>query len=521
VASRSWILPALIVTGLGAAALLRGGGAPTGVKEAPADAARLPGLQVPAVTDFGTVEQVQGPIAASRATAIVQAARRVAPTVVSVNITRHEQVQPRSLFESFFIPPGAEQTVQGLGSGFIIRQDGLILTNEHVVRGADQVVVTLPDGRQFQGKVLGTDDVTDLALVRIDARSLPVAPLGSSDSLMIGEWVVAIGNPFGYLLSNTEPTVTVGVVSGVERNIIGAGGSSEATTAARIPVSAGAGGRGVARLRSVQADGGDDVGHGYYLGMIQTDAAINPGNSGGPLINALGQVIGVNSSILSQSGGSEGLGFAIPIDRARRVVADLLAFGHVRRAWVGLEVGESSTPQWGQLRRISITHVAPGSPAAAAGLTAGMTVLAAGGRPVRSVLDWESRLLDARIGKPLSVTIDAPDGGKVVPLVPRDLPSVASERVRALSDFELITVTPAIRAERDLSSDSGALIVSLSGDARDIGFREGDVIVQVNREPVRRAEDAATLMRRAAGRGAVRVVIEREGQLMSISFYAS
>ncbi len=520
-AYRSWILPAVIVAGLGAAALLRGGGAPSGLKQVPTPG--LPGVpaaaQAPAVSDFGSVEQLQGPLSASRATAIVLAARRVAPAVVSVNITRHEQVQPRSLFESFFLPPGAEQTVQGLGSGFVIRQDGLILTNEHVVRGADEVAVTLPDGRQFQGKVLGTDDVTDLALVRIDASGLAVAPLGSSDSLMIGEWVIAIGNPFGFLLSNTEPTVTAGVVSGVDRNIIGTGGAGGATqSAARIPTTPGA--AGAARVRPVQA-GDDDQSRGYYLGMIQTDAAINPGNSGGPLINALGQVIGVNSSILSSSGGSEGLGFAIPIDRARRIVGDLLAYGHVRRAWVGLEVGESSTPQWGKPRRVSITHVASGSPAAQAGLTAGMTVLAAGGHAVHSALDWEGRLLDARIGAPLAVTIDAPGGGRVVQVVPRDLPSVASERVRALSDFELVTVTPAVRAERSLASESGALIVTLSDNAREIGFQEGDVIVQVNRFPVRRAEDAAALLRRFAGRGPVRVLIERDGQLMSISFYVS
>ncbi|HEX9109299.1 MAG TPA: trypsin-like peptidase domain-containing protein, partial [Longimicrobiales bacterium] len=520
VATRSWILPAVIIVGVSAAAVLRGGGAPSGVHQSPSSG--VSSSPPATAADFGAVERLQGPVNSTRATAIVLAARRVAPTVVSVNITRREQVQPRSLFESFFIPPGAEQTVQGLGSGFIIRQDGLILTNEHVVRGADQVVVTLPDGRQFQGKVLGTDDVTDLALVRIEGRDLPVAPLGSSDSLMIGEWVVAIGNPFGYLLSNTEPTVTAGVVSGLERNIIGAGGSSSATTTStRMPGPGdGRGMAGGARLRPAQAGrgDGDDDSHGYYLGMIQTDAAINPGNSGGPLINALGQVIGVNSSILSQSGGSEGLGFAIPIDRARRIVGDLLAYGHVRRAWVGLEVGESSKPEWGKPRRVSITHVAPGSPAAVAGLTAGMTLVSVGGRPVHSALDWEGLLLDARIGAPLALTVD---NGRVLRITPRDLPSMGTERVRALSDFELVTVTPGIRAERGIDSESGALIVTLSGDARDIGFREGDVIVQVNRTPVRRAEDAAALLRRYAGHGPLRVVIERDGQLMSISFYVS
>ncbi|HEX9108734.1 MAG TPA: trypsin-like peptidase domain-containing protein, partial [Longimicrobiales bacterium] len=260
-AYRSWILPALVVLALGAAAIVKGGHAPLGLRT-PERETQSPGW-VPPVADFGKAEHLQGPVNESRNTAIVQAARRVAPSVVSVNVTRREQVQPRSLFESFFLPPGAEQETQGLGSGFVIREDGLVLTNEHVVRGAQQVVVTLPDGRQFQGKVLGVDEVSDLALVKVDSKGLAVAPLGTSDSLMIGEWVVAIGNPFGFWLSNTEPTVTAGVVSGVDRNIIGAGG---ATTASAVP------GRG--RLRTVDAS--DDAPHGYYLDMIQTDAAINP-----------------------------------------------------------------------------------------------------------------------------------------------------------------------------------------------------------------------------------------------------
>lgn len=475
------------------AAAVWAGHAPPGVRSQPDVAEAAPAAQArwePPVAQEGTLApaQAQAEITASRTTAIVQAARRVAPSVVSVNITRHEAVQPRTFFEGFFLPPGTQREVQGLGSGVIIRADGLILTNEHVVRGADRVVVTLPDGRQFRGKVLGVDEVTDLALIRIDGRDLPVAPLGDSDSLMIGEWVVAIGNPFGYLLSNTEPTVTAGVVSGVDRNIIGGGQGS-----------------------------GED--RGYYLDMVQTDAAINPGNSGGALVNALGQVVGINSSILSQSGGSEGLGFAIPINRARRIVGDLLAYGHVRRAWIGLEVEEPAERAWGEPRYVRISHVAPGSPAAAAGLKEGMIVSAVGGRPVRTALDWEARVLDARVGEPLVIAAGATPPGAAFTVVPRDLPSMTAERVRALSDFEFVTVTPSIQAERGLASPRGALIVDLSENARDIGLQEGDVVVQINRYPVEKADDAAALLRRFAGRGPIRMVIERDGQLMSISFY--
>ena len=217
---------------------------------------------------------------------------------------------------------------RGWAPGSSSTRTGLVLTNEHVVRGATEIVVTLPDGRDFAAEVVGTDEVNDLALLRLDTGGAPlaVAPLGSSGDLLIGEWVVAIGNPFGYLLSNTEPTVTAGVVSGIGRNI--------------IPTS-------------------DDT-RGYYLGMIQTDASINPGNSGGPLVNAEGEVIGVNSSIFTRSGGSEGLGFAIPIDRARGVVLDLIDDGAVRRPWTGLDLEPANPNRFGRSRVVRISNVASG-----------------------------------------------------------------------------------------------------------------------------------------------------------------
>ena len=415
----------------------------------------------------------------SRRTAIVRAAERVAPAVVSVSVLRREQIQPRSLWEEFFLPPGAERRVQGLGSGFIIREDGLIMTNEHVVRGAEHVVVTLSDGRDFDAEIVGTDEATDLALLRIrSGGKFPVAPLGNSDDLMIGEWVVAIGNPLGFVVSNPEPTVTAGVVSGIGRDI------------------------------TPDRDGS----RGWYLDMIQTDASINPGNSGGPLVNVLGEVVGVNSSIVSRSGGSEGLGFAIPINRARRIAADLLDDGEVRRAWFGFEVAPAKADRGRRSRQVEIASVVEGSPAAAAGLRPGMILERAGGKPVRTLLDWKAVELDAEVGRPVELVVN----GRTVRVTPRDLPSLAAERVRALSDFELVTLTPAIRAERGLVSESGALIVSLSEAARSVGFAEGDLIIQINRVRIRSAEDAARLLQRLSGRGMVRVFFERQGQFGSV-----
>jgi serine protease Do len=433
-------------------------------------------------------------ISDTRATAIVRAAQRAAPAVVSFNTVRSRQ-RGQSLWERMFA--GGPQRVPGLGSGFIIHPDGLVLTNDHVVRGAESIIVTTPDGRNFEAAVLGVDEFNDLALLRIDPRApldgepanepLAVAPLGDSDDLLIGEWVVAIGNPFGFQLANTEPTVTAGVVSGVGRNIA-----------------------------SAQEDGA------FYLDMIQTDASINPGNSGGPLVNALGEVIGVNSSILSSTGGSEGLGFAIPINRARRIALDLLDDGAVRRPWVGLDVEPVAGGSLARSRRVRVSGVAAGSPAERAGLREGAVLLSAGGRELRSPLDWQAALLDAEVGGSLNVEVDREGTRRTVTLTPADLPSVTAERIRALADFELVTLTPAIRAERGLVSDEGALIVDLSATARqELGLRPGDLILQLNQTRVRSAEQAAALLSSAAGRGSVRLAFERDGRLDYTWFYVT
>ena len=421
---------------------------------------------------------------ASRRTAIVRATERVAPSVVSINTRSTQRVQPRTIFD--FMGPSTREA-QGLGSGFIMRGDGIVITNEHVVRAATTVIVTLSDGRDFEADIVGTDEVTDIAVLRIRTppRDLPVAPLARSSDLIIGEWAIAIGNPFGFYLANPEPTVTAGVISAVGRNII---------------------------------PGGDDN-RGYYLDMIQTDASINPGNSGGPLINALGEVVGVNSSILSQSGGSVGVGFAIPIERVRRIVADLLAEGRVRRTWTGLTVEPVEANRRGRSHEVMVGTVAPNSPAERAGVRSGDIILSVNDRGVSNPLDWEARLLDARVGEPLSITVRRGDARRTLQLTPVDLPSLGAERVNALAGLQLVTLTPQIRAERGLTSEQGALIVGLSDDLRRLGFVEGDLIIEINRQPITRAEEAAATIQSLAGRAQIRVGIERRGRYGSFSFY--
>ena len=415
----------------------------------------------------------------SRSTAIVRAASRVAPSVVSVNVMRTEQVR-RSVFD-FFDPrmPRTRQSA-GLGSGFFVRSDGYVMTNEHVVRGANRIMVALPDGRDLPAELVGSDEVTDIAILKVTGASLPVAPIGSSEDLMIGEWALAIGNPLGYLFSNSEPTVTAGVISALGRHIV--------------------------------PSGGDRV---VYLGMIQTDASINPGNSGGPLVNALGEVIGVNSSIFSRSGGSEGLGFAIPIRRALRVADDLIQYGEVKRPWLGLHVEPVEADAWGRTRGVLVSDVVPGSPAAREGIRGGDRLLVANGHRLVTPLDFQALLLDLRAGDPLTLEIEGRNG--TATLTASELPSLVAERVTVGDRMQLITVTPQVRAERGIQSESGALIVSIATDlAQATGFREGDVLLQMNNRAIDSAETAARLLAQAAGR--VRIWFERNGGLTARDF---
>ncbi|OYD15173.1 hypothetical protein CH330_06490 [candidate division WOR-3 bacterium JGI_Cruoil_03_51_56] len=233
-------------------------------------------------------------ISASRQNAIVQAARKVSPAVVSIIVTQARIVSydpfggfgMDDFFRDFFPRRQFRQEVKAMGSGFIISKDGDIITNAHVVRNATEIKVILPDNREFDAEFIGIDNNLDLALLRISGKNLPVAPLGTSRDLMIGEWAIAFGNPFGFLLKDAQPTVTVGVISAVHREVKSG--------------------------RSM-----------VMSNMIQTDAAINPGNSGGPLVNADGEVIGINTFIFTHAGGSEGIGFAKPIDEAEEFIKAL------------------------------------------------------------------------------------------------------------------------------------------------------------------------------------------------------
>ena len=431
-------------------------------------------------------------IASQRRNAITEAVARVAPSVVTVQteVVQRVAAQP---FDWFFGGGGQQQLqiTPGLGSGFIIKDDGVIVTNAHVVAGAQKISVALRDGATYPATLVGADEANDLAVLQIAGKKLPVAVLGTSKGLLIGEWAIAIGNPFGFVLGNTEPSVTAGVISATGRNL-------------------------TARTE----------GNGVYVDMIQTDAAINPGNSGGPLVNALGEVIGVNSSIYSPSGGSVGLGFAIPIDRVKRVTEDLLAHHKVRTPWIGVKV---EMPQGGVNSAAlssgaKVTTVVPQSPAASAGIQGGDVLIRSRERTLRNGYDWEAEQLDFRVDETIPLVVRRAGREFQTQVTVADRPEVSAQRVSVLKDIELIDLTPAIRAERGVRSERGALIIKVSGQvAQDLGLAAGDVIIQVANSQfgyrnIDNARQAKDVLESLSNHGLIRMVLERNGMRVSTDF---
>ncbi|HET9425523.1 MAG TPA: trypsin-like peptidase domain-containing protein [Gemmatimonadaceae bacterium] len=395
-------------------------------------------------------------VSQGRRTAITTAVAAVAPAVVTVQTAMVEHVTPDLISQMFGARPGVRVT-PGLGTGFIVRGDGVIVTNAHVIAGADSISVMLRDGKIYPAKRLGADETNDVAVIKIDATDLPVVKIGNSSTLVVGEWSIAIGNPYGFLLGNSEPSVTAGVISGVSRNLVERGNAPQ-----------------------------------QYYDMIQTDAAINPGNSGGPLANADGEVIGVNSSIYSSSGGSVGLGFAIPINRVMRIVDDLLTHGSVRRPWVGVQLQQRSrNPRDLISAGAVVAEVHPGSPAAAAGIRGGDVITQLGGRTINNPYDWDAALLDLRVGETASISLRR--GGRTLTVTPtiQDLPDVAASKVEVFRELELVTVTPAIQAQRQLAVREGALVFAVSRRVSEAtGLRAGDVITWINQAAINTADEA-------------------------------
>ena len=393
---------------------------------------------------------------------------------------RHFENQPR-------------RPTRSLGSGFVINPDGHIVTNNHVVDGATEIKVKLSDGRELAAKLVGRDPKTDLALLKVEASGLPVIPLGNSGELQVGEPVMAIGNPFGL-----EQTVTTGIVSATGRVI----------------------------------------GEGPYDNFIQTDASINPGNSGGPLINARGQAIGINSAIFTRSGGSVGIGFAIPVDLAKTVVTQLAASGHVVRGYLGVSI----QPLTGDLARsfgISetagalVSSVVDGSPAAKAGVKPGDVITEYNGRKVARAEDLPRAVAESPVGRDVPVTV-VRDGkpvtlrATVARLDEGGAPAAAAgstgpRESKETLGLSLQPLTPAETRERGLGDRGGVLVrgVQDGSPAASAGLRPGDVISEVNRAAVRNVDDVKQAMERRAKDKPALFLVHRSGGSVYITVNSS
>ncbi len=448
-----------------------------------------------------TTASVQDEVTDSRQNAIVQAAQKEGPAVVSISVVQVRVVREQPFFSpfgdqfsddfwgNFFKPREYKEKVYGIGSGFVINPEGYILTNAHVVAGADQLKVTLTTGDEFEGKVVGMDEASDLAVVKIEAKNLPSVVLGNSDNLIIGEWAIAIGNPFGYLLDDPNPTVTVGVISALNRDIKRERGQVQ-----------------------------------IYRKMIQTDAAINPGNSGGPLVNASGEVIGINTFIFTTSRGSEGIGFAIPINRAKAILSDLIKHGGVTPTWIGLKVQEvnQSLAQSLDLKKaegVIISDVEEESPAQKAGLKRKDVIMKVDDQKIKNISDWEDLSYLARANQNLDIGF-LRDGKEMhVQLSPETLPADASKVSQGKLGMSVTEITPSIARQLGISDRRGLAITNVEngGIAYRAGLWVGDIIRQIGDQPTPNMEDFEKLINQLRSKDRVIFLIERQGALYFVS----
>jgi len=321
-------------------------------------------------------------ISSDRRNAIVRATEQVAPAVISINA--FYTVRTRPVYDIWFNRwyPGRTIPQAKLGSGVIVDKEGYAFTNYHVVEDAERIQVTTSKGENYTAKLVGTAPSYDLALLKLEGDKFDAAPLGDSDQLLVGEWAIAIGSPFGYQLADAQPTVTVGVISAMHRDIKQ-----------------------------------DSQSEAVFNDMIQTDAAINPGNSGGPLVNAHGEVIGINTLIFTGGGGSEtniGLGFAIPINRARFVFKEIVEHGHVRDVWLGMTAA-TITPELQAALKLPTSNgvivqgIDEGGPAAKGGLKPGDQIIAINGTTIDSREQANRVIFGSAVGSTLEMTVNRKD----------------------------------------------------------------------------------------------------------------
>jgi serine protease Do len=434
-------------------------------------------------------------------------AERVSPSVVTLRSARRVRAGQRDdggpgldeslgddFFQRFFGQiPDRDRTVRGLGSGFVVDPNGIILTNNHVVAGADDITVRFADGREEKGRVVGTDPESDVAVVRVEATGLPALRFGDADAIRVGEWVLAIGSPFGQHL---EHSVTAGIIS---------------------------------------AKGRSSVGLADYEDFLQTDAAINPGNSGGPLVNLRGEVIGMNTAIASRSGGYQGVGFAIPINMAERIMRQLLDNGKVTRSFLGVSIQELTPAMARGLgieasQGIVVADVVAQSPAARAGIEEGDVILSLDGEEATGVSQFRNRIAATRPGTRVRLET-LRDGRRREVQVELDEKQTDEVAARGRGDrdpgpdaalgmeFDDLSSGLAQRFEIDAEPGDGVVVTGVQpgSTAAEAGLRAGDLVRAVNGQRVKNSRDLRAKLRGIADDDPVVLLVRRADQ----SFYVT
>ncbi len=416
-----------------------------------------------------TSTSIPSTVSAARRTPVVVAAHAALPAIVNIQT---ESVMRRRSFDPFFGFPGRDRLYrsQAVGSGFIWAADGTIVTNAHVIEGASTITVNLYDRRQLVARVIGVDPDSDVAVLKVDAARLPTLPLGSSSDLLIGETVIAVGNPFGL-----SGSVTTGVVSATGRSV------------------------------PSQEEGRT------YTDFIQTDASINPGNSGGPLLNIEGRVIGINVAIYAEA---QNIGFAIPVDRAKKIVEDLRRYGEVHNTWVGVATAtvtpeESQRLGLGVSRGALVTRVFDGSPADRAGIRQGDVIIGVGSAPVDSRESFTTLTATALAGRPLSLRIQRNGNATTLSVTPVEPPSSLG--------LDLLEGIAGIR----VADRSGAVTiadVARGSRAADIGLEPGDVIVGANGNEITSARELSDVIVRGSDRSSIVLNVARGRFVYTLTF---
>ncbi len=445
-----------------------------------------------------SAQQAQLPSPADLSRTFISVAKQVKPAVVNIDVVEKPRRSTMRIPEGLQIPGlpppfgGQPRRQRGTGSGVIISADGYILTNNHVAAEAEQINVKLADGREFKAKRVGTDPDTDLAVIKIEAANLPVAHLADSDTLEQGEWVIALGSPFGL-----SQTMTAGIVSATGRDL--------------------------------------GVGAGQFTNYIQTDASINPGNSGGPLVNMHGEVVGINTLIFSQTGTSSGIGFAIPSSLAGKIYGQLVKSGKVTRGFLGV-VLQPVSPVLAKSMGFEGTEGAlvsdfarNDSPAAKAGLRSGDVIVEFDGKPVKSPKQLTEYVADSPVGKvaQLKYVRDGRVQTAAVSLGERPArPGQEEPEERGEGDEDsnklgvsTTNVTPELVRMLKLKVASGVVIQSVQPDtpAAEANLQPGDVIHRINRIPITNRQDLARAMASVTGEKEIALQIERGGQLSFVS----